>query len=300
MANVASMKQLLEAGVHFGHQTRRWNPKMRPFIFQARNGIHILDLAQTVTRLNEAYKFITNLTAGGDYILFVGTKKQAQEAIREEAERSSQFFVNQRWLGGMLTNFQTIQSRIRYMKDLEARKEAGEFDRLTKKEAQSLEDELERLNRSLGGIRNMRRLPGAVFVIDTRKEHTAVLEARRLEIPVVALADTNCDPDEMDYPIPSNDDAIRAVKLLCEKMADAALEGRRQYEAGRDRGEAGRAAATTAPVTLEEFGPEPGAEPAEAASAPVAEAASEASPATEESSAAEESAPVAEEASAEN
>ena len=253
MANVSTMKQLLEAGVHFGHQTRRWNPKMRPFIFQARNGIHILDLQQTVLRLNEAYKFVTNLAANGDYILFVGTKKQAQEAIREEAERSGQFFVNQRWLGGMLTNFQTIQLRIRYMKDLEARKEAGEFERLTKKEAQHLEDELDRLNRTLGGIRNMRRLPGAVFVIDTRKEHTAVLEARRLEIPVVALADTNCDPDEMDYPIPSNDDAIRAVKLLCSKMADAALEGRRQYEAARDRDEASRRP-TAAPVALEEFG----------------------------------------------
>ena len=264
MANVSTMKQLLEAGVHFGHQTRRWNPKMRPFIFQARNGIHILDLQQTVLRLNEAYKFVTNLAANGEYILFVGTKKQAQEAIREEAERSGQFFVNQRWLGGMLTNFQTIQLRIRYMKDLEARKEAGEFERLTKKEAQHLEDELDRLNRTLGGIRNMRRLPGAVFVIDTRKEHTAVLEARRLEIPVVALADTNCDPDEMDYPIPSNDDAIRAVKLLCSKMADAALEGRRQYESARDRDEASRRP-TSAPVALEEFGPEPVAAPAEAA-----------------------------------
>jgi small subunit ribosomal protein S2 len=267
MANVASMKQLLEAGVHFGHQTRRWNPKMRPFIFQARNGIHILDLQQAVIRLNEAYKFVTSVTANGDYILFVGTKKQAQEAIREEAERAGQFFVNQRWLGGMLTNFQTIQLRIKYMKDLEARKEAGEFDRLTKKEAQHLEDELDRLNRTLGGIRNMRRLPGAVFIIDTRKEHTAVLEARRLEIPVVALADTNCDPDEMDYPIPSNDDAIRAVKLLASKIADASIEGRRQYEAGRDRGESGRRP-SAAPVTLEEFGPEPGAPATEPAATP--------------------------------
>ncbi len=290
MANVASMKQLLEAGVHFGHQTRRWNPKMRPFIFQARNGIHILDLQQTVLRLNEAYKVITNLTAGGDYILFVGTKKQAQEAIREEAERSGQFYVNQRWLGGMLTNFQTIQQRIRFMKDLEMRKEAGEFERLTKKEAQRLNDKLERLNRTLGGIRNMRRLPGAIFVIDTRKEHTAVLEARRLEIPVVALADTNCDPDEIDYPIPSNDDAIRAVKLLCAKIADAAIEGRRQYEAARDREEAGRRP-TAAPVTLEEFGQEPGAAPAEVA-APAPETPAEAAPETP----AEEAAPAASEA----
>ena len=262
MANAATMKQLLEAGVHFGHQTRRWNPKMRPFIFRAHNGIHILDLQQTVQRLNEATKFVTSLTANGEYILFVGTKKQAQESIRDEAERSGQFFVNHRWLGGMLTNFQTIQSRIRYMKDLEARRENGEFDRLPKKEAQHLTDELERLNNILGGIRNMRRLPGAIFVVDTRKEHTAVLEARRLEIPVIALADTNCDPDEMDYPIPSNDDAIRAVRLLCEKIADAALDGRRQVEAQRERGE-GATRATATPIALEEFGPEPTAEPAE-------------------------------------
>ncbi len=286
MANVASMKQLLEAGVHFGHQTRRWNPKMRPFIFQARNGIHILDLQQTVLRLNDAYKFLTNLTANGDYILFVGTKKQAQEAIREEAERSGQFYVNHRWLGGMLTNFQTIQSRIRYMKDLETRKETGEFERLTKKEAQHLEDELDRLNRTLGGIRSMRRLPGAVFVVDTRKEHTAVLEARRLEIPVVALADTNCDPDEMDYPIPSNDDAIRAVKLLCAKVADAALEGRRQYEAARDRDEASRRP-TAAPVALEEFGQEPVEAPAATATEaePAVVAAEAEAPAAEETTA---------------
>ena len=257
MANAATMKQLLEAGVHFGHQTRRWNPKMRPFIFRAHNGIHILDLQQTVQRLNEATKFISNLTANGEYILFVGTKKQAQESIRDEAERSGQFFVNHRWLGGMLTNFQTIQSRIRYMKDLEARRDNGEFDRLPKKEAQHLTDELERLNSTLGGIRNMRRLPAAIFVVDTRKEHTAVLEARRLEIPVIALADTNCDPDEMDYPIPSNDDAIRAVRLLCSKIADAALDGRRQYESQRERAE-GQQRATAAPITLEEFGVEPG------------------------------------------
>jgi small subunit ribosomal protein S2 len=254
------MKQLLEAGVHFGHQTRRWNPKMRPFIFADRNGIHILDLQQTVMRLDEAYNFVRSLTANGESILFVGTKKQAQDAIREEAERSGQFFVNSRWLGGMLTNFSTIQSRIRYMKDLEARKESGEFDRLTKKEAQKLNDELERLQRTLGGIRNMRRLPGAIFVIDTRKEHTAVLEARRLEIPVVALADTNTDPDEMDYPIPANDDAIRAVRLLAAKIADAAVEGRRQAEAQR-KDEEGARPVTEAPVTLEEFGGEPEAEP---------------------------------------
>jgi len=270
------MKQLLEAGVHFGHQTRRWNPKMRPFIFTDRNGIHILDLQQTVTRLNEAAKFVTQLTANGESILFVGTKKQAQDAIKEEALRSGQFFVNQRWLGGMLTNFQTIQLRIRYMKDLEARKERGEFERLPKKEAQHLQDELDRLERVLGGIRDMRRLPGAIFVVDTKKEHTAVLEANRLEIPVVALADTNTDPDEMDYPIPANDDAIRAVRLLCSKIADAALEGLRQRDSQRQKDDGDTRAATQAPVTLEEFGGEPTSdatsEPAQEATTPAAPA----------------------------
>lgn len=231
LANIVSMKQLLEAGVHFGHQTRRWNPKMKIFIFAERNGIHIIDLQQTVSRLNEAYRFVAALTAEGENILFVGTKKQAQEAVDQEAKRSGQFYVNQRWLGGMLTNFQTIQLRIRYLKELQGRKERGEFERLPKKEAQRLEEQMNRLERTLGGIKDMRRLPAAIFVVDTRKEHTAVLEARRLEIPVIALADTNCDPDEMDYPIPANDDAIRAVRLLCTKIADAALEGLRQREA---------------------------------------------------------------------
>ncbi|HEX2349236.1 MAG TPA: 30S ribosomal protein S2 [Ktedonobacterales bacterium] len=288
--NAATMRELLEAGVHFGHQTRRWNPKMRPFIFRAHNGIHIIDLQQTVQRLNEATRFITSLTSNGEYILFVGTKKQAQESIRDEAERSGQFFVNHRWLGGMLTNFQTIQLRIRYMKDLEARRENGEFDRLTKKEAQRLTDELERLDSTLGGIRNMRRLPAAIFVVDTRKEHTAVLEARRLEIPVIALADTNCDPDEMDYPIPSNDDAIRAVRLLCEKIADAALDGRRQYESQRERSE-GAVRATAAPIALEEFGAEPGSEAA--AASVEAPAATEAATPTSEATAETPSAPAA-------
>src|ERR1700730_8515372 len=197
------MKQLLEAGVHFDHQTRRWNPKMQPFIFMDRNGIHIIDLQQTVTRLNEAYKFVEQLAANGENILFVGTKKQAQEAICEEAKRCGMYYVNQRWLGGMLTNFQTIQSRIRYLRDLEARRDRGDFE----------------------------RLPTALFIVDTRKERTAVLEVRRLDIPIVALADTNCDPDEMDYPIPANDDAIRAVRLLCAKIADAVVEGRRELDA---------------------------------------------------------------------
>jgi small subunit ribosomal protein S2 len=231
------MKQLLEAGVHFGHQTRRWNPKMQQFIFMDRNGIHIIDLQQTVARLNEAYKFAEQLVAGGGTLLFVGTKKQAQEAVAEEAKRCGMYYVNQRWLGGMLTNFKTIQSRISYLKELEARRERGEFERLPKKEAQRLLDDIARLERILGGIKDMRRLPSAIFIIDTRKERTAVMEARRLEIPVIALADTNCDPDEMDYPIPANDDAIRAVRLLCAKIADAAVEGRRELEAQQKDGE---------------------------------------------------------------
>jgi len=251
LANIVSMKQLLEAGVHFGHQTRRWNPKMKPFIFAERNGIHIIDLQQTVSRLNEAYKFVAALTAEGESILFVGTKKQAQEAVEQEAQRCGMFYVNQRWLGGMLTNFQTIQIRIRYLKDLQGRKERGEFERLPKKEAQHLEEQMNRLERTLGGIKDMRRLPSALFVVDTRKEHTAVLEARRLEIPVISLADTNCDPDEMDYPIPANDDAIRAVRLLCTKIADAALEGRRQLEAQQKDQEPAAEEEGAAPESLE-------------------------------------------------
>lgn len=231
MANIISMKQLLEAGVHFGHQTRRWNPKMKPFIFMDRNGIHIIDLQQTVTRLNEAYKFVEQTVASGGTVLFVGTKKQAQEAIAEEAKRCGMYYVNQRWLGGMLTNFQTIQLRIRYLRSLEERRDRGDFERLPKKEVQGLQEDMARLERILGGIKDMRRLPNAIFIVDTRKERTAVLEARRLEIPVIALADTNCDPDEMDYPIPANDDAIRAVRLLCAKIADAVIEGRRELEA---------------------------------------------------------------------
>lgn len=268
MANIISMKQLLEAGVHFGHQTRRWNPKMQQFIFMDRNGIHIIDLQQTVTRLNEAYKFVEQLVADGGTLLFVGTKKQAQEAVAEEAKRCGMYYVNQRWLGGMLTNFQTIQSRIRYLRDLEARRDRGDFERLPKKEVQHLQDDMVRLERILGGIKDMRRLPNAIFIIDTRKERTAVLEARRLEIPIIALADTNCDPDEMDYPIPANDDAIRAVRLLCSKIADAAVEGRRELEARQKDTEAGEA---EEPVALEiattseagELPPAPAATPAE-------------------------------------
>jgi small subunit ribosomal protein S2 len=231
LANIISMKQLLEAGVHFGHQTRRWNPKMAPFIFMNRNGIHIIDLQQTVTRLNEAYKFVEQIAAEGGTILFVGTKKQAQEAVAEEAGRCGMYYVNHRWLGGMLTNYQTIQLRIRYLRELETRRDRGDFDRLPKKEVQHLQDDIVRLERILGGIKDMRRLPNAIFIIDTRKERTAVLEARRLEIPIIALADTNSDPDEIDYPIPANDDAIRAVRLLSAKIADAVIEGRRELEA---------------------------------------------------------------------
>lgn len=280
MANIISMKQLLEAGVHFGHQTRRWNPKMKPFIFMDRNGIHIIDLQQTVTRLNEAYKFVEQVAASGGTILFVGTKKQAQEAVAEEAKRCGMFYVNQRWLGGMLTNFKTIQSRINYLKDLEARRDRGDFERLPKKEVQHLQDDIARLERILGGIKDMRRLPNAIFVVDTRKERTAVLEARRLEIPIVALADTNCDPDEMDYPIPANDDAIRAVRLLCAKIADAAVEGRRQLEALQKDSEEVESEEPVAVESLPASEPEVAAIPevAEPVEAPAEEASSPAEP----------------------
>ena len=222
---------------------------MQQFIFMDRNGLHIIDLQQTVTRLNEAYKFVEQLTADGGTLLFVGTKKQAQEAVLEEAKRCGMYYVNQRWLGGMLTNFKTMQSRITYLKELEARRDRGEFERLPKKEAQRLQDDIDRLERILGGIKDMRRLPNAIFIVDTRKERTAVMEALRLEIPIIAFADTNCDPDEMDYPIPANDDAIRAVRLLCAKIADAAVEGRREMEAQQKDVDAGEEEAPT-PVEL--------------------------------------------------
>jgi small subunit ribosomal protein S2 len=220
-----SMRQLLEAGVHFGHQTRRWNPKMRPYIFAERNGIHIIDLAQTVRRLDSALDFVRDTVAHGDAILFVGTKKQAQEPIAEEATRAEMPYVNQRWLGGMLTNFVTIRKRLGLLDQLEARQENGEFERLSKKEASRLTEEMARLQRTLGGIRKMRRLPGALFVIDPQREHIAVIEARKLEIPVIGTGDTNVDPDLLDYVIPANDDAIRAIRLLCTLVADAAVEG---------------------------------------------------------------------------
>ncbi len=230
----ASMKQLLEAGVHFGHQTRRWNPKMRDYIFGERNGIHIIDLAQTVTRLDDALDFIRDTIRRGDSVLFVGTKKQAQESLRTAAERSAQHYVNNRWLGGMLTNFTTIKRRVQRLDALEARRDAGEFERLTKKEASKLTEEIDKLNNALGGIRRMRRLPGALFVVDPHRESIAVAEARRLEIPIVAITDTNCDPDLIDWVVPGNDDAIRSVKLICDLVADAVLEAQQERQTQLD------------------------------------------------------------------
>ena len=224
--SVISMKQLLEAGVHFGHQTRRWNPKMKQYIFTERNGIYIIDLQMTVKKIDEAYMFLRELAAEGKSILFVGTKKQAQESIEAEAKRCEMFYVNQRWLGGMLTNFKTIQTRIARLKKIKQMEENGDFDLLPKKEVIGLKAEQEKLEKNLGGIKEMKKLPGALFVVDPRKEHIAVAEARTLGIPIVAIIDTNCDPDEVDFPIPGNDDAIRAVKLIAGKMADAVLEGK--------------------------------------------------------------------------
>jgi len=226
-----SMRQLLEAGVHFGHQTRRWNPKMKPYIFAERNGIHIIDLAQTAKLLENALDFVTETVSNGDYVLFVGTKKQAQEPVHDEATRSEQPYVNHRWLGGMLTNFVTIRKRVGLLDQLEARQTSGDLDRLSKKEASRLTDEMGRLQLKLGGVRKMRRLPGAVFVVDPQREKIAVTEARRLEIPVIATGDTNVDPDMIDYIIPANDDAIRSIRLLCKLVADAALEGMGQRAA---------------------------------------------------------------------
>ena len=242
--NVVSMKALLEAGVHFGHQTRRWNPKMATYIFTERNGIYIIDLQKTVKKLEEAYFFVRDMAASGKSILFVGTKKQAQDAIKEEAERCGQFYVNARWLGGMLTNFKTIQTRIARLRKLEAMEADGTFDLLPKKEVISLKHEMEKLTKYLGGIKDMKKLPGAMFIVDPRKEHIAVLEAHKLNIPIVATVDTNCDPDEIDHVIPANDDAIRAVKLLTAKMADAVLEGRQGMQTEE-------AAAEEAPATEE-------------------------------------------------
>ena len=223
---VVSMKQLLEAGVHFGHQTRRWNPKMAKYIFTERNGIYIIDLQKTVRKLEEAYMFVRELAADGQEILFVGTKKQAQDSIREEASRCGMPYVNARWLGGMLTNFKTIKQRIKRLEQLKAMEEDGTFDLLPKKEVTKLKLEIEKLEKFMGGITQMKRQPAAMFIVDPRKERIAVAEAKKLHIPIVAIVDTNCDPDEIDYVIPGNDDAIRAVKLISATMANAIAEGR--------------------------------------------------------------------------
>ncbi|HZR79633.1 MAG TPA: 30S ribosomal protein S2 [Candidatus Binatia bacterium] len=257
-----TMKQLLEAGVHFGHQTSRWNPKMKRYIFGARNGIYIIDLQQTVKMFREVYGQVRELAASGGVILFVGTKKQAQDAIREEAERAGMFWVNSRWLGGMLTNFQTIKASIDRLKKLEEiLEDSTTGEKYTKKEILNLTREKDKLLGSLGGIKNMRKLPDAIFVIDSKKEEIAVKEANKLGIPVVAVVDTNCDPDVVDYKIPGNDDAIRAIRLFCSSIADAILEGRVELEermkgAGEDGG--GSAEAETAPAQSEEAAPPAG------------------------------------------
>jgi small subunit ribosomal protein S2 len=225
MAELLNMKELLEAGVHFGHQTRRWNPKMKPYIFGSRNGIHIIDLQKTVRLFNEIYDFIVRTVSEGYSVLFVGTKKQSHDAIIEESERCGMFYVVQRWLGGTLTNFQTIRKSIARLKELESMKEDGSINRYTKKEALKMEKELIKLEKNLGGIKNMDNLPGAVFIVDPKREHIAVKEVKKMGIPVIAITDTNCDPDDIDYLIPGNDDAIRSIRLICSKIADACITG---------------------------------------------------------------------------
>ena len=228
---VVSMKQLLEAGVHFGHQTRRWNPKMAEYIYMERNGIYIIDLQKTVKKLEEAYSFVRSVAENGQSVLFVGTKKQAQDAVKEEAERVGMFYVNARWLGGMLTNFKTMRTRVERLAQLKKMQEDGTFDMLPKKEVIKLLHEMEKLEKYLGGVKEMKKLPGALFVVDPRKEHNAIAEARKLHIPIVAIVDTNCDPDEVDYVIPGNDDAIRAIRLISAAMANAVVEGRQGEDA---------------------------------------------------------------------
>ena len=240
---VVSMKQLLEAGVHFGHQTRRWNPKMATYIYTERNGIYIIDLQKTVKKLEEAYAFVRELAANGQNILFVGTKKQAQDAIKEEAERVGQYYVNARWLGGMLTNFRTMRTRIDRLAQLKKMEEDGTFAMLPKKEVIKHQGEIAKLEKYLGGVKEMKKLPGALFIVDPRKERNAIAEARKLHIPIVAIVDTNCDPDEVDYVIPGNDDAIRAIRLIAATMANAVVEGRQ----GEENTEAPAAAETAAP-----------------------------------------------------
>ena len=241
---VVSMKQLLEAGVHFGHQTRRWNPKMAPYIYTERNGIYIIDLQKTVKKLEEAYNFVRDLSADGGYVLFVGTKKQAQDAIREEAARCGGYYVNARWLGGMLTNFRTMRTRIDRLAQLRKMEEDGTFAMLPKKEVIKHQGEIAKLEKYLGGVKEMKKLPAALFIVDPRKERNAIAEARKLNIPIVAIVDTNCDPDEIDYVIPGNDDAIRAIRLIAATMANAAIEGRQ----GEDAPETAEAPAAEAPA----------------------------------------------------
>jgi len=262
------MKQLLEAGVHFGHQTKRWNPKMKEYIFGSRNGIYIIDLQKTVRLFKEAYKFVVDAVGRGEHILFVGTKKQAQDSISEEAQRAGMFYVNQRWLGGTLTNFRTIKKNVERLKKIEKMKEDGTFDALPKKEVLGLEKERGKMERTLGGIKDMGRLPGGLFIVDPRKESIAVRESRKLGIPIVAIVDTNCDPDEVDYIIPGNDDAIRAIRLISSKVADACLEGKQLREARLTSPEGGAPAEETA------------AKPGEPVKSPAAEEAQE--PETEE------------------
>ncbi|MBQ9891050.1 MAG: 30S ribosomal protein S2 [Firmicutes bacterium] len=247
---VISMKQLLEAGVHFGHQTRRWNPKMAPYIFTERNGIYIIDLSKTVYKVDEAYEFVKSVAAEGKPVLFVGTKKQAQAAVKDEAERCGMYFVNERWLGGMLTNYKTISSRIKRLAEINKMEEDGTFDALTKKEVIKLNKEADKLEKYLGGIKTMHGMPGALFVVDPKKEKIAVSEARTLGIPIVGMCDTNCDPDDVDYIIPANDDAIRAVKLIASKMADAVIEGK-QGESFAEAPEAEAEAEAEAPAEEE-------------------------------------------------
>ena len=246
---VVSMKQLLEAGVHFGHQTRRWNPKMAEYIYMERNGIYIIDLQKTVKKLEEAYSFVRSVSESGKSVLFVGTKKQAQDAVKEEAERVGQFYVNARWLGGMLTNFKTMRTRVDRMAQLKKMQEDGTFDMLPKKEVVKLLHEMEKLDKYLGGVKEMKKLPGALFVVDPRKEHNAISEARKLHIPIVAIVDTNCDPDEVDYVIPGNDDAIRSIRLISAAMANAVMEGRQ----GEDAEEAAAEGEAPAEETAEGF-----------------------------------------------
>ena len=250
--SVVAMKQLLEAGVHFGHQTRRWNPKMAEYIFQARNGIHIIDLQKSSKKLDEAYDFLKNQAEEGKTVLFVGTKKQAQECAKEAAEKCGMYFVNQRWLGGTLTNFKTIRNRVKRLTDIEKMQEDGTFDVLPKKEVILLKKEMEKLEKNLGGIKEMTELPGVMFVVDPNKERIAILEARKLGIPVIGLVDTNCNPEDVDYPIPGNDDAIRAVKLIMDVMANAVIEGRQGESMEQEVDEQEEMAEEVKPESMEE------------------------------------------------